>query len=325
MSSTQNTVFISYRREPSRWLAKSLFDKLRDKGFDVFLDIEEINSGDFNRIILGQIAARAHFVLLLTPGTTERCANKDDWLRREIEHAMDKERNIVPIMVDDFSFTIARPHLTGKLALLETKYNGMPLYFAYFDEGVDRLVERFLKPPVYVDEQPVSSPEIRIAKEKIEKAIQSPRPTQNMLTAEEYVRQGDSKEEQNDFFNAITHYTNAIHLAPKYTYAYYKRGIVYSQLEIKALAKADFQRYVELGGHPMLVRGFINRLDKKNDWRLLLYMLLYGTVASISGIFTLNALSGLLAIIGWAFTSFMAFFGVLSLIFYLLKFQVPSP
>ena len=51
-----------------------------------------------------QIEARAHFLIILTPGTVERCAEPGDWLRREIEYAIDKQRNIVPLLLNGFTF-----------------------------------------------------------------------------------------------------------------------------------------------------------------------------------------------------------------------------
>jgi len=57
---------------------------LRQHGYDVFMDVESIDSGQFETIILDQIAARAHFLVILTHGTLERCQEPNDWLRREI-------------------------------------------------------------------------------------------------------------------------------------------------------------------------------------------------------------------------------------------------
>jgi hypothetical protein len=81
------SIFISYRRSVSKHLARLIFQELRARGHDVFLDVSTIDSGAFDRIILNQIAARPHFLLILSPGALERCANEDDWLRREIEEA----------------------------------------------------------------------------------------------------------------------------------------------------------------------------------------------------------------------------------------------
>src|SRR5262249_46947926 len=91
------TIFISYRRAVSSFHARAIFERLNRSRYDGFMDVENINSGTFDTIILNQIAARVHFLVVLTPGTLERCSESGDWLRREIEHALDLKRNIVPI------------------------------------------------------------------------------------------------------------------------------------------------------------------------------------------------------------------------------------
>ena len=61
-------------------------------------------AGSSTPIILAQIAARTHFLVILTHGTLEGCQEPDDWLRREIERAMELGRNVIPILVNDFRF-----------------------------------------------------------------------------------------------------------------------------------------------------------------------------------------------------------------------------
>ncbi|MBN1966081.1 MAG: toll/interleukin-1 receptor domain-containing protein, partial [Anaerolineae bacterium] len=65
MADPQKTVFISYRRNVSSFIARAIFMDLRAHGYDVFMDVESIDAGEFDRIILGQIAARAHFLVIL--------------------------------------------------------------------------------------------------------------------------------------------------------------------------------------------------------------------------------------------------------------------
>src|SRR5689334_10823397 len=100
----QKTVFISYRRAISKHLARSIYQDLKMNGWDVFLDVNTIDSGDFDRIILNQIGARAHFILLISKGSLERCANKGDWVLKEIEEAVRLNRNIVPIIEEEAKF-----------------------------------------------------------------------------------------------------------------------------------------------------------------------------------------------------------------------------
>ena len=90
MSRIEKTVFISYRRTNAPW-ALAVYQDLTYHGYDAFFDCLGIVSGDFESIILENIRARAHFLVLLTPSALERCTDPGDWLRREIE-----TRNIVP-------------------------------------------------------------------------------------------------------------------------------------------------------------------------------------------------------------------------------------
>jgi tetratricopeptide (TPR) repeat protein len=92
------TVFISYRRDSSgRPFARLLEQALTHEGYDVFLDVDDIDSGKWADQILTQVPLRAHFLLLLTPGALDRCADPNDWVRREFELAVKSGRNIVPV------------------------------------------------------------------------------------------------------------------------------------------------------------------------------------------------------------------------------------
>ena len=109
MERIEKTVFLSYRRTNTPW-ALAIFQNLTQHGYDVFFDYDGIASGDFERVILANITARAHFLVLLTPSALERCGDPADWLRREIETALANHRNIVPLLLEGFdfgSFTIA--------------------------------------------------------------------------------------------------------------------------------------------------------------------------------------------------------------------------
>src|SRR5215831_11494640 len=104
MGRVEKTVFISYRRTNAAW-ATAVFQHLTHHGYDVFFDFTGIGSGDFVRIIIENIKARAHFLVLLTPSALERCSEPADWLRREIETAIETERNIIPLIFDGFDFS----------------------------------------------------------------------------------------------------------------------------------------------------------------------------------------------------------------------------
>ena len=92
----QRTVFISYRRT-NMYMARAVYQDLRGHGYDAFLDMERLDSGDFSQGLRGQIAARAHFVLILTPSALERCTSAEDWVRQEITSDKDRDNKGNPI------------------------------------------------------------------------------------------------------------------------------------------------------------------------------------------------------------------------------------
>src|SRR5690606_23498580 len=117
--------------------ALAIYQNLTTQGFDVFIDYASIDSGDFTKIIMNQIAARAHFLVILSPSAVSRFSESDDWFKKEIEFAIELKRNIVPLMLENFDFRDAEKYFTGKLAVL-MQYNAIRLVPDYFEEVMYR-------------------------------------------------------------------------------------------------------------------------------------------------------------------------------------------
>jgi tetratricopeptide (TPR) repeat protein len=256
MSDAEKTVFISYRRNVGSYIARAIFLDLRANGYDVFMDVESIDSGPFDTIILNQIEARGHFLVLLMPGAVERCAEPDDWLRHEIEYAIDKQRNIVPVLVNGFTLAGTEPFLTGKLSGLH-RYNGLVLYHDYFDAGMDKLRNRFLKQPIYGKVVPTPVIEQPVVEQKIEEVANQPAPTEEQLSAEEYFNRAYAKAQAEDREGAIADYDQAIRLNPQLAVAYYNRGITrYNKRDVDG-AIADYDQAIRL--NPRYADAYNNR------------------------------------------------------------------
>lgn len=142
MSNPHRSVFLCYRRGVSWAMARLVFRDLDEHGFDVFMDVESIDSGEFERMILTQVQARAHFLVLLEP-SLDRIAEPGDWLRREIAHALTHERNVVPLLADGFRMPQAGdlPPDVARLA----SFNAVSVPHDYFDEAMAKLRARFLR------------------------------------------------------------------------------------------------------------------------------------------------------------------------------------
>ena len=157
MARIEKTVFISYRRKDV-YTALAVYENLKNQGYDVFFDYRSISSGDFEQIITSNIRARAHFLLILTPTALDRSNEPGDWLRREIELAIDEKRNIIPLFFKGFRFDVpsVSEKLTGRLKNI-SRYNGLNVHEDYFDEAMRRLRTQYLNEPLDTVLHPVSN------------------------------------------------------------------------------------------------------------------------------------------------------------------------
>lgn len=132
-------VFISYRRSDGADLAKIVADGLQQRGFRVFRDIHQLDSGPFPAQIERAIIDTPGFVLLLTPESLERCISPSDWLTREIDLAVRHERRIVPLMVPRFRSPPSENLPDSVRHVL--KYQRVTFHHEYDDASLDRLAE----------------------------------------------------------------------------------------------------------------------------------------------------------------------------------------
>ncbi|MGA2350143.1 MAG: tetratricopeptide repeat protein [Terracidiphilus sp.] len=254
MERIDKTVFISYRRTNIPW-ALAIFQNLTHYGYDVFFDYNGIPSGDFEGIILGNITARAHFLVLLTPSALERCGESGDWLRREIETALDTRRNIVPLMLEGFDFGTPKiaSQLTGKLVTLKG-YNGLSIPPDYFLEAMDRLRNRFLNVPLTAVLHPASLSAQVAATEQKAVAEAAPQVQQNELTAQQWYERGFNAV---DLDEKLRFYSEAIRLKPDYVEAFVTRGNIRYELGDLDKAIKDYNEAIRL--KPDYALAFRNR------------------------------------------------------------------
>ena len=126
---TEYSVFISYRRDGGDAFALLLYDRLSAMGYKVFIDVESLRAGKFNEALLEVIDNCKDFILILSKDALDRCVNEDDWVRREVSHAMKKKKNIVPIMHRDFSFPEVLPDDIKEISNYQAiKANGTDMF-----------------------------------------------------------------------------------------------------------------------------------------------------------------------------------------------------
>ena len=137
-------IFISYRREGGDTLAQLIYDRLTDRGYRVFLDIESLRSGKFNEKLLSVIEECKDVVVILPPGGLDRCSNEDDWVYLELSHAIKTGKNILPVMMKGFVWPDKLPENLRELP----DFNGIQDSKDYFDAVIDKMTSLLRSRPV---------------------------------------------------------------------------------------------------------------------------------------------------------------------------------
>lgn len=252
---SSNSAYIAYRRGIGGVVARAVFQDLLANGFDAFMDVESLRGEQNEQVLLNQISSRAYFVLVLTPGTLEQCAESGDWLRLQIEHAVAQQRKIVPLVSPKFNLDSAMRFLPGPLG--EALARATPVKFTHsnFKESMDKLrtqtlktVEVVLTPTPEADAEPVA----RILAE----AKKMPEVVNNHLLAQEHFERAFTRQ-YNDWDGRIGDYTEAIKLYPEFVEAYARRG---ANRDVKGDldgALADCNEALRL--RPSLDTAYVNR------------------------------------------------------------------
>lgn len=136
--SEQYDIFISYRRSSSGFLPRAVRDSLTIRGYSVFLDVESMRAGGFDRQLLETIRGCKDFILVLSPGALDRCGSEEDWLRQELSCALAEKKNIIPLIMDGFdSFP---EHLPEDIAAVK-RLHSLRVFQEYYDAMIGKLCD----------------------------------------------------------------------------------------------------------------------------------------------------------------------------------------
>lgn len=130
-------IFISYRRHGAQDLAGRIKDHLSAAGYRPFFDVESMKSGRFDHQLYSKIDACEHFLLVLPPNGLKRCNKKDDWVRKEIEYALEKKKHIITVLMPGFVFP---KRLPASLEVIRNVQAIVPTPET-FDHTIARIIE----------------------------------------------------------------------------------------------------------------------------------------------------------------------------------------
>jgi len=134
-------IFICYRRHGGFETAQLIDQHLKNLGYKVFLDLENLRGGKFNTQLLEVIRNCKDFIVILPNEGLDRCFNEDDWVRQELECAIENNKNIVPVLLRGFQFPDSLPDSIKDIK----NFNGVSASdHQYFDASLEK-IRNFLK------------------------------------------------------------------------------------------------------------------------------------------------------------------------------------
>lgn len=142
-------IFISYRRVDSegktsgRDIARTIKLELEKREYNVFFDYSEIKDDDFEKIILSAVRNSKVFIILLSKDTLLRCTNEKDWVRREIETAIEVGCKLIPVNPEPV-FSGWPKDLPESLEMLTKQEISDVATGSLFEKSIDKLEEERL-------------------------------------------------------------------------------------------------------------------------------------------------------------------------------------
>ena len=140
-------IFISYRRSDGTDIARSVEQALKARGYkNIFYDYSSLRDGVFNEKIIDAINNCNDYILLLTPEALDRCAEKGNWVAREIETAIHAGCQFIPLAVNE-NYTRFPDDFPKRLRIIQNIQQTLLLNNEYFEDSITRLTERLTSIP----------------------------------------------------------------------------------------------------------------------------------------------------------------------------------
>ena len=155
-------VFISYRRSDGTVKAKALDLAFGIDDCRTFLDFKSLGTGAFDKRLENAVLDAPIFIMVLTPDYFVRCNQDGDWVRKEIELALENGKKIIPINYDKVLDKVP-DYLDEEFRSKLGVHNFVNLHGDNtFDATVKDIFEKEIRPFIGITPRPENKVKVRV-------------------------------------------------------------------------------------------------------------------------------------------------------------------
>jgi tetratricopeptide (TPR) repeat protein len=217
------SVYISARHTMSKFLAYAVFQFLHKNGIDAFYPPQGNDLGELDNLLFSEISARQLFLVILEPYSLDRCISLFDWFRREIEYAIEHDRQIILLTTSLFSQSDIVSFLPRDVAARLEHAKNVEVPYKGFQSALPQLLQILESSVPFSDTLPSETHKTAISK-LLERAHSYPQITEQHILAEEYFISCNRHISKCEWVEAVSRAEAAIRKAPTIAKAYSSMG-----------------------------------------------------------------------------------------------------
>lgn len=136
-------VFITYRRSDGLSHAQLLYQALVKRGFRCFLDVRDDQDGEYEKRIMAALCSAPNYVFMMTEGSLQRLSEAGNNVYDELHEALRLHKKVIPVAPSGISRNLCGVELLGEFTCLKTLSVSRLETGEFFEESVDKIVQRF--------------------------------------------------------------------------------------------------------------------------------------------------------------------------------------
>lgn len=135
-------IFMSYRRVDGLHYARNIMQALKMVGYPkVFFDYNSLRDGVFNTQIIDAIYSCKDFILVISPLALKNCAREGDWVAKEIRAALEYDKHIIPVVIEDTFIGWPNDFPEDLYAIKDIHFHKL-MTDEYFEDSIQKLKAR---------------------------------------------------------------------------------------------------------------------------------------------------------------------------------------